>query len=62
MTTHPKQPKADPSPGTQPAPSPGTQPAPLDDLKTLPMAQVRTQLGSSPDGLSQVEAAKRLAQ
>jgi magnesium-transporting ATPase (P-type) len=33
-----------------------------DDLKTLPMAEVEKKLGSSPDGLSQAEAAKRLTQ
>jgi H+-transporting ATPase len=35
---------------------------PEHDLKSLPMAQVQKQLGSSPDGLSQAEATKRLAQ
>ena len=33
-----------------------------DDLKSLPMADVEKKLGSSPDGLSQAEARKRLAQ
>ena len=33
-----------------------------DDLKSLPMAEVEKKLGSSPDGLSQAEAQKRLAQ
>ncbi len=32
------------------------------DLKTLPLAEVEKQLGSSPDGLTQAEAQKRLAQ
>lgn len=32
-----------------------------DDLKSLPLADVEKKLGSSPDGLSQVEAQKRLA-
>ena len=31
-----------------------------DDLKTAPLADVERQLGSSPDGLTQAEAAKRL--
>ena len=31
-----------------------------DDLKTLPMAEVERRLGSSPDGLTVAEAAKRL--
>ena len=38
----------------------GTQPK--SDLKSLPMPEVERQLASSPDGLSQVEATKRLAQ
>jgi H+-transporting ATPase len=33
-----------------------------DDLKSLPMPELEKRLGSSPDGLSQAEAAKRLAQ
>ena len=33
-----------------------------DDLKSLPLAQVQSTLGSSPDGLSQAEASKRLVQ
>lgn len=33
-----------------------------DDLKSLPMAELQTKLGSSPEGLSQAEAEKRLAQ
>ena len=33
-----------------------------DDLKTLPMAEVEKKLGSSPDGLTQAEAEKRLTQ
>ncbi|WP_197495649.1 cation-transporting P-type ATPase [Acidihalobacter yilgarnensis] len=32
------------------------------DLKSLPLADVEKQLGSSPDGLTQAEAAKRLSQ
>ncbi len=54
MTTHAQRRKA--------SPAPGTQPAAKQDLKTLPMAQVQTQLGSTPDGLTQAEAAKRLVQ
>jgi magnesium-transporting ATPase (P-type) len=34
----------------------------VDDLKSLPMAELQAKLGSSPDGLSQAEAQKRLAQ
>src|SRR5277367_4252969 len=33
-----------------------------DDLKTLPIAEVEKKLGSSPDGLTQAEAQKRLTQ
>jgi H+-transporting ATPase len=33
-----------------------------DDLKTLPMSEVEKQLGSSPSGLTQIEAEKRLTQ
>ncbi|MGV8910966.1 MAG: cation-transporting P-type ATPase, partial [Propionicimonas sp.] len=32
------------------------------DLRSLPIAEVQAQLGSSPDGLTQAEAVKRLAQ
>jgi len=45
-----------------PTSKPGTKPAANDDLKSLPMAEVEKKLGSSPDGLSQAEAAKRLTQ
>ncbi len=38
------------------------KPEPKDDLKTLPMPEVEKKLGSSPDGLTQAEAQKRLAQ
>ncbi len=40
----------------------GPQPDPRNDLKFLPLPEVEKQLGSSPDGLSQAEATKRLAQ
>jgi H+-transporting ATPase len=39
-----------------------SDPASKDDLKTLPMPELQKKLGSTPDGLSQAEAAKRLAQ
>jgi H+-transporting ATPase len=41
---------------------PGEQPKPeaKDDLKTLPLPEVEKRLGSSPNGLSQAEAATRL--
>jgi H+-transporting ATPase len=35
---------------------------PNDDLKTLPMDEVEKKLGTSPSGLTQVEATKRLSQ
>ena len=41
---------------------PRPKPEPKDDLKTLPMSEVEKKLGSSPDGLSQAEAQKRLTQ
>jgi H+-transporting ATPase len=37
-------------------------PSVSDELKSLPMAEVEKRLGSSPDGLTQAEATKRLAQ
>ncbi len=40
----------------------GSKPDVIDDLKTLPVAELEKRLGSSPDGLTQVEAEKRLAQ
>ena len=41
---------------------PEAKPQAKDDLKTLAMAEVEKKLGSSPDGLSQAEAQKRLTQ
>jgi H+-transporting ATPase len=43
-------------------PKPAAKPAPKDDLKTLPMAEVEKKLNSSPDGLTDAEAKKRLTQ
>ena len=40
----------------------GSKPDSKDDLKSLPMPEVEKQLGSSPKGLSQAEAQKRLSQ
>jgi H+-transporting ATPase len=40
----------------------GSKPDAKDDLKTLPLAEVEKKLASSPDGLTQTEAQKRLAQ
>jgi H+-transporting ATPase len=47
---------------TKTTPKPGAKPAPKDDLKSLPMAEVEKKLNSSPDGLTEAEAKKRLAQ
>jgi H+-transporting ATPase len=41
---------------------PEAKPESKDDLKSLPMAEVEKKLGSSPDGLTQAEAEKRLTQ
>jgi H+-transporting ATPase len=41
---------------------PGSKPNAKDDLKSLPMPELQVKLGSSPDGLSQEEAQKRLTQ
>ena len=37
-------------------------PSEKDDLKSIPIRELQTKLGSSPDGLTQAEAAKRLTQ
>ena len=42
--------------------TPESKPDAKDDLKSLPLAEVEKKLGSSPDGLTQAEAAKRLTQ
>ena len=47
--------------GSAPARAAGATKA-SDELQTLPMAEVEKKLGSSPDGLGQAEAAKRLIQ
>ncbi len=39
---------------------PGSKSAAEDDLKSIPLAEVEKRLGSSPDGLTQAEAQKRL--
>ncbi len=43
-------------------PNPGSKPNAKDDLKSLSMTELQAKLGSSPDGLTQAEAQKRLAQ
>ncbi len=49
-------------PQAKPAPKPDSKPEGKGDLKSLPMPEVEKQLGSSPDGLTQAEAEKRLTQ
>ena len=46
----------------QPSPALFPQQMPKNDLKTLPLAEVEKKLGSSPEGLTQAEAQKRLTQ
>jgi H+-transporting ATPase len=45
-----------------PESKPGPKPDVKDDLKSLPLPEVEKKLGSSPDGLTQAEAQKRLTQ
>lgn len=61
LNADPPQPPAS-KPDGSPDPMPDAKPDAKDDLKSLPMAEVEKRLGSSPDGLSQAEAAKRLTQ
>jgi len=49
-------------PPKTPASKPGLNPDAKDDLKSLPMPELQAKLETSPDGLSQAEAQKRLAQ
>ena len=53
------QPKA---PESKAGAKPDAKPDAKDDLKSLPLPAVEKKLGSSPDGLSQAEAQKRLTQ
>ena len=55
MKSHKDQPKTQNS-------QPGLKSDANDDLKSLPLPEVEKKLGSSPDGLTQAEAAKRLTQ
>ncbi|MGD0652895.1 MAG: plasma-membrane proton-efflux P-type ATPase [Thermoguttaceae bacterium] len=55
MEPNADQPKASES-------KPESKPDAKDDLKSLPLPEVEKKLGSSPDGLSQAEAQKRLTQ
>jgi H+-transporting ATPase len=51
-------------PGRTEAPKSGTRSKPVgkDDLQSLPLAEAEKKLGSSPDGLTQAEAERRLIQ
>jgi H+-transporting ATPase len=51
-----------PQPPTPPPATRGPTPVAKDDLQKLPLAEVEKRLGSSPDGLTEAEAKKRLAQ
>src|SRR5271168_5373558 len=42
--------------------SPGAKPVVKNDLQNLPLAEVEKRLGSSPEGLTEIEAKRRLAQ
>src|SRR5208282_1690253 len=42
--------------------APPSKPDPKEELKTLPMPELEKRLGSSPEGLTQAEARKRLTQ
>ena len=50
----------DSTPAAKPESKNGSKSDPKEDLKTLPMPEVEKRLGSSPKGLSQVDAEKRL--
>jgi H+-transporting ATPase len=45
-----------------PKPNPGSKPNAQEDMKSLPMPELQAKLGASPEGLTQAEAQKRLAQ
>src|SRR5580700_9450334 len=55
MSVHPDHPAA-------PQSRPGLKAVASDNLQTLPLAEVEKELNSSPDGLTQAEAQKRLTQ
>ena len=50
------------APESKPGSKPDAKPDPKDDLKSLPMPEVEKKLESSPEGLTQAEAQKRLTQ
>ena len=55
MATHTDPPKT-------PDKKPGAKPVAKDDLQKLPLAEVEKRLSTSPDGLAEAEAKKRLTQ
>src|SRR5271167_3131280 len=55
MSVHPDRPEA-------PRSDAGSKPVGNDNLQTRPLAEVEKELGSSPDGLTEAEAKKRLMQ
>jgi H+-transporting ATPase len=48
-------------PDEKPGPAPGAKSDAQKNLKSIPMAELQTKLGSSPNGLTEDEAKKRLA-
>ncbi|MFZ0707649.1 MAG: plasma-membrane proton-efflux P-type ATPase [Candidatus Korobacteraceae bacterium] len=56
------EPKPDSKPSAKPESKDGSKPESKDDLKSVAMPELQKKLGSSPDGLSQAEAQKRLTQ
>ena len=50
------------APESSPGSKTDAKPVAKDDLKSLPLAEVEKTLVSSPDGLTQAEAQKRLTQ
>src|ERR1039457_4181498 len=54
--------KAEAKPESEPESKDGSKPESKDDLKSVTMPELQKKLGSSPDGLSQAEAQKRLTQ
>jgi len=67
IADEPKIPASKPGPNakaseSKPVSKPDAKPDPKNDLKTIPMPEVEKKLASSPKGLTQAEAQKRLAQ
>ena len=54
--------KAEAKPESEPESKDSSKPESKDDLKSVTMPELQKKLGSSPDGLSQAEAQKRLTQ